>query len=376
MKKSDVQILLVILGIAILVLGYLFGFKKEKEKLDSAEETNSSLRAQLAELQEKAKQKDQLLAEIDEYNKIFDKELTKYPADLNQETAVAFLKGVEEQMEFVNMSVGFQRPAEFYILGQGAADGSVVAPDANEASESYVCSNTSYSISYEGSYEGLKQYLDYIANYKYFMNISTINIGRSFDEATNEEKYMGSVVLNGYAVSGPDRTPEKPNVDVPNGVGNIFTGGGSITPQSTNKFDSDQGASIVSDHDLTIGLVKADNDTTKASVLVASDETKEETIVSYEGNDVATLDISVQEKDGKNYVTYVIGSNQYETELLSKDLKIFVASTARVDSEDLSGVKVNISNSTDVAVYIKVQGDDSTSPRFTLGTKTGSVTVY
>ena len=376
MKKSDVQILLVILGIAILVLGYLFGFKKEKEKLDTAEETNSALRAQLAELQEKAKQKDQLLAEIDEYNKIFDKELTKYPADLNQETAVAFLKAVEEQMEFAHTSVGFQKDAEFYILGQGAAEGGATVTAEDVSDESYVCSDTAYSIAYEGSYEGLKQYLDYIANYKYFMNISNLNIIRGYEETTGTEKYMGSITLNGYAVSGPGRTPEQPNVDVPNGVGNIFTGGGSITPSSTGKYDADQGASIVADHDLAIGLVKADNDTTKASVIVASDEQKEETIVSYEGNDTATLDISVQEKDGKNYVTYKIGSNMYETELLAKDLKLLVASTARVDAEDLSGVKVNIDNSTDVAVYIKVQGDDTTSPRFTLGTKTGSVTVY
>lgn len=376
MKKSDVQILLVILGIAILVLGYLFGFKKEKEKLESAEDTNTTLRAQLAELQEKAKMKDQLLAETDEYNKMFDQELTKYPADLNQETAVAFLKGVEEQMEFEHMTVAFQQPAEFYILGQGASTGTVVAADSVDTNESYVCSNTTYGIAYEGSYEGLKQYLDYIANYKYFMNISSLNIARNYDETTNKEVYAGSVMLNGYSVSGPDRNPEQPNVDVPNGVGNIFTGGGTITPSTTGKYDSDQGASIVSDHDLTIGLVKADNDTTKASVLVASDESKEETIVSYEGNDVATLDISVQEKDGKNYVTYKIGSNQYEAELLSKELKVLVASTARVDAEDLSGVKVNIDNSTDVAVYIKVQGDDANNPRFALGTKTGSVTVY
>ncbi len=374
MKKSDVQILLVILGIAILVLGYLFGFKKEKEKLETAEDTNTTLRAQLAELQEKAKMKDQLLAETDEYNKMFEKELTKYPADLNQETAVAFMKGVEEQLEFKNLSIGFSQPGEFYTLAQGAPSATVVADETGD--DSYVCTSTIYGISYNGSYEGLKQYLDYIANYKYFMNISNISMVRSSDEKTNSDIYSGTITLHGYAVSGPGRTPEQPNVDVPNGVSNIFTGGGSITPASTGKYDSDQGASIVSDHDLTIGLVKADNDTTKASVLVASDESKEETIVSYEGNDVATLDISVQEKDGKNYVTYKIGSQQYEAELLSKELKILVASTARVDAEDLSGVKVNIDNSTDVAVYIKVQGDDSTSPRFALGTKSGSVTVY
>ena len=208
------------------------------------------------------------------------------------------------------------------------------------------------------------------------MNISSMSIARSADEKTGEEIYAGTVILHGYAVSGPERTPDQPNVDVPNGVGNIFTGGGSITPATTGKYDSDQGASIVSDHDLTIGLVKANNDTTKASVIVASDENKEDTIVSYEGNDTATLEIAVQEKDGKNYVTYSIGDKKYEAELLSKELKILVASTARVDAEDLSGVKVNITNSTDVAVYIKVQGDDATNPRFALGTKSGSVTVY
>lgn len=375
MKKSDVQILLVILGIAILVLGYLFGFKKEKEKLETQEDTNATLRAQLTELQEKAKMKDQLLAETDEYNKLFDKELTKYPADLNQETAVAFLKGVEEQLDFAHLGVSFSRPAEFYVLGQGTAAGTGVAT-ADASNDSYVCQRVDYGISYTGSYEGLKQYLDYIAKYKFFMNISSMSIARSYDDKTGQEVYAGSVMLHGYSVSGPDRTPEQPNVDVPNGVGNIFTGNGSVAPATTGKYDSDQGASIVSDHDLTIGLVKANNDTTKASVIVASDENKEDTIVSYEGNDTATLEIAVQEKDGKNYVTYSIGDKQYEAELLSKELKILVASTARVDADDLSGVKVNITNSTDVAVYIKVQGDDSTNPRFALGTKSGSVTVY
>ena len=137
MKKSDIQILLVILGIAILVLGYLFGFKKEKEKLEEQEDINTTLRAQLTELQEKAKMKDQLLAETDEYNKLFDKELTKYPADLNQETAVAFMKGVEEQLEFTNISIAFSRPAEFYVLGQGTAAGTGVASSNDDSHEEF-----------------------------------------------------------------------------------------------------------------------------------------------------------------------------------------------------------------------------------------------
>ncbi|MCR5148798.1 MAG: hypothetical protein K6C35_07505 [Eubacterium sp.] len=391
MKKSDVQILLVLLGIAILVLGYIFAYKKVKDKIDSTEDECVTLRSQLAELEEKAKMKDQLIAETAEYNKMFEKELTKYPATLDQEAAVVFFKGVEEELKkyddgatsgYLHTNIGLQKTVDFYVLGQGAPaataqQGVGVGPQATEESQDYVCTSVSYPITYEGTYEGFKKYLEYIATYKYFMNISSVTCARSFDQTTNKEVYSGSVTLNAYCVSGPNRTADPVNVDVPNGVGNIFTGGGTVSPSnSTGKYDADQGDSLATNHDLSIGLVKADNDTTGAGVIVAADPDKEETIVSFEGNETATLDISIYEKDSKNYVTYKIGDKQYEAEILSSDYKIFVASTARVDANDLSGVTVNITNSTSIPVYIKVKGDDTTSPRFVIGQKTGSVTVY
>ena len=209
--------------------------------------------------------------------------------------------------------------------------------------------------------------MEYIANYKYFMNISSITCNRGYDEGTKKEVYTGSVTLNAYSVSGPGRTGDPVNVDVPNGVGNIFTGTGAVsTGSTTGKYDADQGDSLATNHDLSIALVKAGNDTTNNT----------DTIVSFDGNETAKLEISIYEKDSKKYVTYKIGDAQYESEILSSDFKIFVGSTARVDAEDLSGVTVDITNSTDIPVYIKVKGDDTTSPRFVLGNKTGSVTVY
>ena len=164
---------------------------------------------------------------------------------------------------------------------------------------------------------------------------------------------------------------------MPNGVGNIFTGTGAVsTGSTTGKYDADQGDSLATNHDLSIALVKAGNDTTGAGVIVAVDPNNTDTIVSFDGNETAKLEISIYEKDSKKYVTYKIGDAQYESEILSSDFKIFVGSTARVDAEDLSGVTVDITNSTDIPVYIKVKGDDTTSPRFVLGNKTGSVTVY
>jgi hypothetical protein len=389
MKKSDAQILLVLLGIGILVLGYFFAYKKIQDKITETENECVTLRTQLAELEEKAKMKDQLLAETEEYNKLFEKELTKYPANLDQEAAVVFFKGVEEQLKaydlngtqgYIHSTIGLQQVQDFYILGQGApvagAQGVGVGP-TEENNDSYVCSSVTYPISYEGTYDGFKKYLEYIATYKYFMNISSVTCMRAFDDQTKKEVYSGSVTLHAYSVSGPGRTGDPVNVDVPNGVGNIFTGTGAVsTGSTTGKYDADQGDTLAVNHDLSIALVKAGNDTTGAGVVVTADANNEETYVTFDGNETAKLEISIYEKDSKNYVTYKIGDKQYEAEILSSDFKIFVASTARVDGEDLSGVTVDITNSTDIPVYIKVKGDDTTSPRFVLGNKTGSVTVY
>ena len=46
----------------------------------------------------------QFIAETKEFNEQFDEVIAKYAPDLNQETTVMFLKGVEEENEFVNDS--------------------------------------------------------------------------------------------------------------------------------------------------------------------------------------------------------------------------------------------------------------------------------
>ena len=71
-----------------------------------------------------------------------------------------------------------------------------------------------------------------------------------------------------------------------------------------------------------------------------------------------------------------LGDDSYSFELTDKELAIYVESNDRVDSDDKNGVKLNVTNDTDVPVYVKVAGDDSDAPRFALGSKTGTVKVY
>ena len=56
--------------------------------------------------------------------------------------------------------------------------------------------------------------------------------------------------------------------------------------------------------------------------------------------------------------------------------KLCPDASERVDSDDKNGVNVKISNTSVLPVYIKVADDDSSSPRFKLGEKSGTVKVY
>ena len=372
MTTSNAKILLTLLGIALIVLSVVFIVRPKNESIKGLKVEIADLQATYDDLCEKEKHKDEYIAATAEYNKQFEEELTIYPADLNQETTVMFLKGVEEEQEFKNVSVSLPRPSTFYILGQGSsADGAVVD---EEDSEQYVVETTTYTISYNGSYDGLKEYLDYIASYKYRMNLSQVDIAYDGEADQPVKQCSGTVMLNAYSISGPNRTPDKPDVSVKEGKEVIFEdeNGGN---RSSTSFDEDNGASIASNHNLVILLNNAANDTA-SGIIVASNETDESTYVTSSANEVEDLKISITEEDGKKYISYAIGTKTYKSEVVSPNVTIYVNSSERVDSDDKNGVKVSIDNSTDLSVYVKVDGDDTTSPRFNISSKTGTVKVY
>lgn len=375
MNNSSIKILLVLVGLGLVFVSIMLVAKPKNETIKALKAEIAELQTRYDDLCAKEDKKDEFIKETQEFNDIFDAELVNYPADLNQETAVMFMKGTEEAQEYENLAIALPEPSTYYVLGQGAAsaDGTVPEVDEDEG-QPYVVETTAYGITYQGSYDGIKDYLAYIADYKYRMNISSITI--AYDDETLEEgeECKGSVVLNAYSISGPDRTPEQPTVDVKEGKDVIFedvTGG----TRASTSFDEDNGASIVSNHNLIIMLNNANNDTA-SGIIVASSESNESTYVTSSENSEQTLDINITEEDGKNYMEYSIGGNSYKAEILSNNVTIYVKSSARVDSDDTNGVKANINNSTALSVYIKVDSDDSTSPRFSIGSKSGIVKTY
>lgn len=373
MKTRDLNIILCLLAIGILIAGYYLLYRPEKDKEARLTSEINELQARYDDLKAKEAHRDEYVAETAELKKQFEEELTKYPADLNQETTIMFLKGTEEKFDtWKNVSVGLPKETVFYTLGQVPESSDIaVGEEGASASEPYVCTTAQYPITFKGDYDQLQEYVDYIAAYKYRMNISSINM--SFNE--EDELLNGAILLNGYAVSGPDRVPDEPTLNQPTGADNLFVGGSGAPVSDSSKYSEDDGAAIVSSHNLVMLLNNAKNDTA-SGVIVASSENDEKTYVTSESNDVADVTIEIYSSDDKNFIKYSIGSKSYETEVITDDVTIYVKSSERVDSDDKNGVNVKISNTSVLPVYIKVADDDSSSPRFKLGEKSGTVKVY
>lgn len=360
MSKTNIKIILILLSLLMLGGVYMYVYQPNEDDTETLESETQTLETRLAELKEKEKDRDMYLQETEAYYDKFDAIADEFPAALNQEVSIMFMKGIEDTMnqEFQISTAGLGRANQFYTLG-----GTAEAPDG------YACYQASFPLSYAGTYDKVKDVIDYVMNFQYRMNIDSISI--AYDAET--EILTGSISLNAYCITGGDREPETVDVDVNNGVDNLFIGGADSPSTQTYSYDTDNGAAIVDDNDIKLVLNDANNDAAAGIVVSAGGSG---TNVTSSENSVQTVALHIYEEDGKNYATYAIGDEEYTTEITSSNVKIYVASSERVNADDKNGVKLNISNDTNLVVFVKVTDDDTSSPRFALGSKTGTVKVY
>lgn len=366
MSNNNLKVLIAILSIAVLGGAFFYFYKPGMEEVDSLKSEAQSQKTRYEELAAKNKDRKLYIENTAKYKEEVLDILAYFAPNLDQEQTVMFLKGVEETFEFSANSATLGRPTMFYVLGSGAVTGANVE---NIASDAKVCTYAEFPISYEGEYEGIKDILDYVNNYKYKMNITSSTI--SYDMET--KLCTGTINLVMYSVSGTDALPDDINIDVPTGVENLFLGGGSGVTSQTYSHDADNGATIATDNDIVITLNNSENDAA-SGIIVSSGNDK--TYVTSSENKVEDLKVTVYEEDGKKFAKYAIGDQSYDLEIKSTSVKVYVKSSKRVDGEDKNGVKVTVANDTDLPVFFKVADDDTASPRFKVVNKQGAVKVY
>lgn len=407
LKDSEKSMILILIGAAVLVLSFMYIVKPNYEEIQSLKAESQQLQARLTDLQQKQARRDEYLAGIDEYTNAFEEVLAEFPADLNQEITIMFLQGIKNDNKFKIDALTLGEPEQFYTLGLGGGDATLStgtdasADTATEASteaasteaasqdgtleegeigpdpNAYTCYRADFPIQYNGSYESLKNVIDYIDGYNCRMTINSIDIAYDADE----NLYTGNLDLKCYSIESAERPERSLELnDIETGVDNIFTSGGtgsSSQSSSLKKYDENDGAAIENNYDFYAMLNPSTSDVS-AKVVGQNGTGKEASVISNSDNTVSTLTYDFYEVDGKNYCKYTLdNSKSYEAEITSaEDIKLLFQSSARKDGDDKVGIRVTIRNTTSLPVYVKVSGEDAASPRVDIVSKSGSVKVY
>ncbi len=418
LKDTEKALLLGLVGVAAVVLVFMYVAKPNYEQVQTINTEITQLQARLAELNQKQANREQYIADTEKYNSDFNDLLDAFPADMNQEITIMFLDGIKTDNDFALQSLEMGQKEQFYTLGQGGGDASLgtTGSDTTTSTEAasteagattaatteaastteaatgdtltedtitgddatYKCFRAAFPIDFYGSYDSLKDVINYVAGYQDRMTINTLEV--DFDAENNV--YTGALDLYCYSIESSERPERQIDLnEVEIGVDNIFDTdvqvGGSDSDSSLNKYNENDGAALENNYDFYAMLNSATSDVS-AKIVGQNGMGKEASIISNADNSVSTLTFDFYEKDGKNYCKYTLDdSTSYEAEVTSaEDIKVLLQSSARKNDDDEVGIRVTIRNTTSLPVYVKVSGDDSVSPRVDIASRSGSVKVY
>lgn len=183
-----------------------------------------------------------------QYKADYEAVLAEFPSELYQENIIMYLEEIKNEYDYDFTDVTMGESTLFYTLGTGAVgdvtidstaststDTDTDTTEAAGSGDAYNCYVATFPVSYQGSYQNVKNVIDYIESSDFRMTVDSINI--AFDEETG--LYAGEMVFSAYAVNGGDRTTDQVDVNVKTGTSNIF-GNPTVNRATTDSTTSTQ----------------------------------------------------------------------------------------------------------------------------------------
>ncbi len=369
--------LLFILAMCFLLFGaYYFGYLNLVEATDKLTEDTRDLNKRYSELAINYAKKDDMIKDTEEFAKTYENILSMFANGTSQDNAIVFLSSVEENTGVWFKQIGLSTTNKIYTFGnvQSSNPSSV---GANVYSSDLVGHKTTYTASFEASYENWKDTIEYLNNNESKCTIETMSV--TYDKV--EDIVSGTLTLSMYDITGSKREfPRAILKNVAIGTPNIFY---SSTFYPAMTLDKATGANIINNYDLYIILNSSASDMDSIVMGQANDALNKK-VLSTTDNSVVSAYVYVTGTDGNYKVSYKLGNVTYpETDYLSGDtlncgetLDMLIISSKRSSDDDKSGVKLNVVNESDKELNIKVLNEDNDNPRFAIESTTGGVNVY
>lgn len=240
-KKSEIQLLIAVIGILIAVCTYFLVYTKFNEKSDALESQNMSLSSQVATLQVLDERKADYIAATDKMRNYITAFENRYPADILPEDSIMMIKNLEDMTRTTVASIAFGESSEVvYAAAQttdttaadtASADGTeaTASADTTVTSGPITTETTAYadthmyevplSISIECTYNDFKGLIRYIYNLQERKSVRGVSIGYNAESGM----LSGSMNLSSYYLQGTDKIYTEPDISgVGLGVDTIF----------------------------------------------------------------------------------------------------------------------------------------------------------
>lgn len=431
MSDRDKKLLVYLGALVILALAYFLCARPFLDKIDSLSAEKMQLQSELSAKREAYENKAMYEQGIAESYAKIQTIIDEFPEDNADEKSIMFaskaeadvpiwftqVKFAEETKNMINSPEGEEgetqsasdAEAEAEQEAAAAAEGEDAeagsgrgdASDSGEESEAeteaggeegnvgikdLMYRDTEIGMNYETTYDGFKNLLAYIRDYKDRMVIKQIDV--SYDNETGLA--VGSLVLSQYAVLGPGRVLPEVETDVEDlGTDNIFVNknrGGSILDllaemysDFLKKITGDISEDVLDEFGTDYFLkVNAVTDNTNGKTIGRADDVSESSYITSSRNKSEKVTFTVSGEGGNYSVTYKIGKSEYtDTIERTGDAKLYlrIVSTTRAGDDDESAVTVHVINESDIPVVVNIEGDDPGKPRVKMKEKVGEVTV-
>ncbi len=259
LKERDKNIIVILIGVAIPLLVYLFVFTKWNEQTETLESENSVLSQEVAHLQELMNNKEFYIAETGRMNQEMEEIKAQFPSELHPEDEIYYAYNTETKYDVLASSINMpyaemvsvaqpvsemQAQPEVVEDGTESVEGEAVdvenesaqpaAPTAASTIVLYKAPITfDFTITYSAAKDWIREILEDKENKK---SISSLNL--SYEEQTGNIR--GSMVVNMFSLTGTERTYDSPSIPgIGVGTDNLFKSSETLNVgRENNTFDA------------------------------------------------------------------------------------------------------------------------------------------
>ena len=231
MKKSDKNIILMLIGILLAAAAYFLAYKNLTADTEEMQKANAALEQEVSYLQELADNKQQYLDDTATMQAKIEEIKAKFPAQYLPEDEILYMIGAENQLDVFARDINMGQPAvievampvqEAPVVTTEDASAEAVSTEA-PAAPAILLYKTPVSVSVTGSYISMKDLIKLINDDQNRKSIDNITL--AFDATSGE--LVGGIDIGMYSLTGTEAEYTAPKVDgIVYGTNDIFNSAG------------------------------------------------------------------------------------------------------------------------------------------------------